>query len=180
MSSVITLLFAPLFLLLIHYFEFKLIVLVFILVSLILLTYAIIKKKQFADFLMLGIYLVLLSISYFYASLSTVKFIPVFTSMAFFTLFAQAAFYKKELIYKLTQKFYKKKLSMQEIKYLKSSDHYWALSIFVYMVIQIGLVFYASDAVWAIYSSFGWYVYFVVVLGVQVIYGKAYAIKVSS
>jgi len=180
MSSVITLLFAPLFLLLIHYFEFKLIVLIFILFSFILLTYAIVKKKKFEDFIILGIYLVLLTISYVYASLSTVKFIPVFTSMAFFTLFAQAALQKKELIYQLTQKFYKKKLSVQEVNYLKSGDLYWALSIFIYMLIQIGLVFYASDAIWAIYSSLGWYIYFLVILGMQIMYGKFYAIKVSS
>jgi len=180
MSSVITLLFAPLFLLLIHYFEFKLIVLIFLVLSFILLIYVYIKKKKFEDFVILGIYLVLLTVSDFYTSLSTVKFIPVFTSMAFFTLFAQATFYKKELIYKLTQKFYKKKLSTEEVRYLKTGDLYWALSIFVYMVVQIGLVFCASDAVWAIYSSIGWYVYFVIVLGIQIIYGKAYAIKVSS
>jgi len=180
MSSVITLLFAPSFLLLIHYFEFKQIVLVFIALSLIFLSYAFIKKKKLEDFIILGIYLVLLTLAYFFSSIETVKFIPVFTSMAFLTLFAEAALHKKELIYKLTQKFYKKELSPQEVVYLRKGDAYWAFSIFIYMLIQVALVFFASDTVWALYSSLGWYAYFLFVLGLQIIYGKAYAIKVPS
>lgn len=180
MSSVLTLLFAPSFLLLIHYFDFKQIVLTYIVVSLIILIYALKQKKKIEDFVILGIYLILLTISYFYVSLETVKFIPVFTSMAFFTIFAESAIKKKELIYKLTQKFYKKELSDAESRFLKSGDAYWAISIFIYAVIQIVLVFNASDTIWALYSSIGWYIYFVATLGMQIIYGKIYAIKMSA
>jgi len=180
MSSVITLLFAPSFLLLIRYFDFREVVLLFIALSLSLLLYAFIKKRKLEDFIILAIYLVLLTFSFFYSSLETVKFIPVFTSMAFFTLFAEATLHKKELIYKLTQKFYKKELSKGEVLYLKKGDSYWAFSIFIYMLIQVALVFYASDTFWALYSSVGWYGYFVLVLGLQIIYGKTYAIKMSS
>jgi hypothetical protein len=180
MSSVITLLFAPSFLLLIHYFEFQQIVLVFIILSLIFLLYAFIQKKKLEDFIILGIYLVLLIMAYLFSSIETVKFIPVFTTMAFLTLFAEATFHKKELIYTLTKKFYKKEISTQEILYLKKGDLYWTISIFIYMLLQIGLVFFASSEVWAFYSSVGWYIYFLVILGLQIIYGKAYALKVSS
>lgn len=180
MSSVLTLLFAPSFLLLIHYFDFKQIVLVYIVLSLVFLIYALKQKKKIEDFIILGIYLVLLTISYFYVSIETVKFIPVFTSMAFFTIFAESAIRKKALIYKLTQKFYKKELSDAEVRFLKNGDTYWALSILLYAVVQVVVVFSASDAIWALYSSVGWYVYFVVTLGVQILYGKIYAIKMSA
>lgn len=180
MSSVLTLLFAPSFLLLIHYFDFKQIVLIYILLTVLFLAYSFVKKKKLEDFAILSIYLALLSVSYVYASLETVKFIPVFTSMAFFTIFAESAINKKELIYKLTQKFYKKKLSEPESRFLKSGDLYWAVSILLFAIVQIALVFMASDTIWALYSSVGWYVYFVVILGLQIIYGKAYAIKMSS
>ena len=180
MSSVLTLLFAPSFLLLIHYFDFKQIVLVYIFVSLIALIYTLKQKKKIEDFIILGIYLVLLTISYFYVSLETIKFIPVFTSMVFFTIFAESAIKKKGLIYKLTQKFYKKEFSDAESRFLKSGDAYWAVSILIYTMVQIVLVFSASDTVWALYSSVGWYVYFVATLGVQIIYGKMYAIKMST
>jgi len=180
MSSLITLLFAPSFLLLINYFIFEQVVILYIVFSLLLLTYAYIKKKKTEDFVVLGIYFVLLSFAYFYASIDIVKFIPVFTTMAFFTLFAEATLHKKELILKLTQKFYKKELSSAEVEYLKLGDMYWSISILFYMFIQIGLVFFATDTFWAIYSSLGWYVYFLVVLGIQIIYGRFYAIKMSA
>lgn len=138
------------------------------------------ERKKLEDFLILGIYLILLCVAYMYASLQSVKFIPVFTSMAFFALFAESALHKKELIYKLTQKFYKKELNENEKQFLKSGDLYWAISILCYAIVQIVLVFVASNEIWALYSSIGWYIYFVLVLSVQIIYGKMYAIKVSS
>lgn len=180
MSSVLTLLFAPSFLLLIHYFDFKLIVLIYILLSLSILLFTFIQKKKMEDFVILGIYIVLLTIAYSSVSLDTIKFIPVFTSMAFFVIFAQSALKKQALIFKLTQKFYKKNLSIAESDFLKQGDLYWALAILLYSIIQVILVFSASGTIWAIYSSIGWYIYFVIVLGVQIIYGKFYAIKMST
>ena len=180
MSSVITLLFAPSFLLLIHYFEFRFVVLLFIVLSVLLLIYSFIQKKKPEDFIVLSIYFLLLNVAYFFTSLDIIKFIPVFISMIFFSLFAEAALYKKALIYKLTKKFYKKKLSEQEIEYLKRGDSYWAISILIYMIIQGMFVLYANDTLWALYSSIGWYIYFVIVLALQIIYGKVYVLKVSS
>jgi len=180
MSSLITLLFAPSFLLFTHFFLFENVVIIYIVIAVLLLAYAIVRKKKLEDFIILGIYLVLLFFAYFYESLSIVKFIPIFTTMAFFTLFAEAALKNKELILTLTKKFYKKNISLAEVEYLKSGDRYWAISIFVYMLIQIYLTLNANDTIWAIYSSLGWYVYFLIILGLQIIYGKVYAIKMSS
>jgi len=180
MSSLITLLFAPSFLLLVHYFDFKKIVVFYILLSFSLLIYAFIKKKKLEDFILLGIYLIFLVIAYFFISIEAVKFISIFTAMAFFSLFAEATLHKKELILKLTNKFYKKELTQGEIVFLKKSDLYWACAIFIYMLLQTGIVFFASDVAWAFFSSAGWYIYFVVVLVVQIFYGKVYAIKMYS
>jgi len=180
MSSVLTLLFAPTFLFLIHYFDFQQITLIYIIFTSIIVLYAFISKKKLEDYVILGIYLLFLSISYFNTSFITVKFIPVFTSIAFFTIFADAAVKKKELIHKITQKFYKKDLTEQEKKFLKAGDWYWAVALLIYIVVQVIIVFYASDSFWAIYSSIGWYIYFVLILALQIIYGKFYAIKMSS
>jgi len=180
MSSVLTLLFAPSFLLLVRYFDFQQIVLSYILFLLVILVYAYLYKKKFEDFFILGIYLILLIISYFYASLTAVKFIPVFTSMAFCAIFAEAAIKKREFVYKLTQKFYKKNLLEKEREYLKKGDAYWAVCIFLYTVIQVIIIFTADDDFWAFYSSVGWYIYFVLILSLQILYGKLYVLKVSS
>lgn len=138
------------------------------------------QKKKIENFIILGVYFILLSLAYVYASFEAVKFIPVFTSLAFLTIFAESALHKKELIYKLTKKFYKKELNEQESLFLKSGDLYWTVCILLYTLIQIVLVFQASDAIWALYSSIGWYIYFLLTLGIQIIYGRVYAIKVSS
>jgi len=180
MSSLLTLLFAPSFLFLTHYFALKQVVFTYIILSLFLVVYALIRKKKLEDFVVLSIYFVLLSFAYFYESVQVVKFIPVFTTMAFFTLFAEAALHKKELILQLTQKFYKKDLSLAEREYLKAGDRYWAGSILLYMFLQIALTLYATDTLWALYSSFGWYLYFLVVLALQIVYGRLYAIKMSA
>ena len=180
MSSVFTLLFAPTFLLFIQYFEFKTVTLVYIFLSFIALIYAYIKKKEKEDFVILIIYLLLLSAAFFTNSFNTVKFIPVFSAMAFFSIFAYGAIYKKELIYKFTARFYKKKLSDAEIIFLKKSDAFWAFSILLYSILLISLVYYGDDALWVFFSSIGWYIYFLLILSLQILYGKVYALKMYS
>jgi len=177
MSSLLTLLFAPTFLLLIRFFEFQEIVTVYIAVSLLFLAYAIIKKKKAEDFYVIGIYLTLLFIAYFNNNFETVKFIPVLSAMAFFGIFAYSVLKKNELIYKFTTRVYKKKLSDEEILFLKQGDFFWAVAIFIYAMFLLSLVYLATDEVWAFFSSIGWYIYFGITLFIQVTYGKMYAIK---
>jgi len=179
MSSVLTLLFAPSFLLLIHYFDFRDVVLAYIAISLLLLFYAFKKGKKGEDFIVLGIYFVILSISYFYADMLTIKFIPVLTSLTFSAIFAEAAIKKRELIYSFTKKFYKKDFSEAEVRFLKNGDGYWAVCILLFTVIQVVLTFMADDTLWALYSSVGWYLYFALCLVAQIAYGRLYAIKMS-
>lgn len=180
MSSVITLLFAPSFLVLIQYFSFQLIVSIYILLSFIVLVYAFLKRKKAEDFIIISIYLVLLSIAYISNSFQSVKFIPVFSAMTFFTIFAYSSIKKKELIFNFTKKFYKKDLGEAESMFLKDGDKFWAVAILLYAVFLLSLVYYGDDRVWAFFSSVGWYIYFVLTLVTQIIYGKVYAIKMYS
>lgn len=180
MSSVLTLLFAPSFLILINYFEFKIVVLVYIFLSLLFLIYAYEKKKKLEDFIITSIYLLLLAVAYFNNSFESVKFIPVFTAMTFFVIFANSAIKKNELIFKFTKTFYKKKLTDAEAIFLKKGDSFWAVAILIYIIILMSLVYYGDNILWAFYSSIGWYIYFSLVLIIQIIYGKAYAIKLYS
>lgn len=180
MSSVITLLFAPSFLILIQFFKFESIVLLYLLLALLLLFFVYSMKRRAEDQVIVTIYVLLLSIAYFYTSLEVVKFIPVFTAMAFFTIFAYASIKRQEMIYRFTKKFYKKELSPQEVQFLKNGDAYWAFVILIYTVVLGSLVYYGDDLLWAFFSSIGWYLYFLAALFVQIVYGKRYAIKMSS
>ncbi len=176
-GNVFTLLFAPSFLILIRFYDFKSVVLLYILLASVTLFTALIKRKKPKEYAVLLIYILLLIPAYFSVSFDIVKFIPAMISMAFFALFAQSAIKKQELIYKFTTKFYKKELSAGERAYLKQGDAYWAFAILLFTIGQIVVSLYASDVVWAFYSSIGWYIYFVVVLALQIVYGKLYAIK---
>lgn len=180
MSSVLTLLFAPSFLILTHFFQFKLIVLIYILLSLLFLIYAYIKKEKYENLIIVTIYLLLLSIAFVDSSIGAVKLIPVFTAMVFFAIFVHSAVYKKELIFKFTKKIIHNEMSEAETLFLKNGDTFWAVAVFLYITILIGITFYGDDTLWAFFSSIGWYIYFFTVLLIQIIYGKMYAIKLYS
>ena len=177
MSSLLTLLFAPTFLIFIKFFDFQKVVIIYIVISLLFFAYALFKKKKAEDFYVLGIYLSILFIAYFNNDFATVKFIPVLSALAFFAIFAHSVVKKNELIYKFTTRVYKKQLSDGEILFLKQGDLFWSVAIFIYAMFLLSLVYFASDAVWAFSSSIGWYIYFGITLFVQVTYGKMYAIK---
>ena len=177
MSSVLTLLFAPSFLIFIQYFEFTTVTLFYILLCMMTLIYALVKKKKYEDFIIVTIYLCLLSLAYFTNSLDTVKLIPVFSAITFFGIFAYGALQKKELIYKFTTRFYKRGLSNEERVFLKKGDTFWAVSILLYATLLMLLVYYGDDSLWAFFSSVGWYLYFVLTLVLHITYGKLYAIK---
>jgi len=181
MSSVFTLLFAPSFILLIRFYDFKTVTIIYIILAIMLFSIILITKKDYKELLTPSIYIILLSFAYFFGSFDTVKIIPVFISSIFFTLFLNATIQKKALVYSFTKRFYPKPLQDKEIKFLKKSDFYWAIVTFINTLIQLILVFYDNTIVWAFYSSVGWYILFFIALIAQIAYGKFYAInKMSS
>ncbi|EDZ63493.1 hypothetical protein SMGD1_1372 [Sulfurimonas gotlandica GD1] len=179
MSSVFTLLFAPTFLIFLHYFEFEVVVTLYIALSLLLLLFTYIKYKISKELIVPIIYFLLLVFSFFYASFAMVKFIPVLVSLMFLSIFIDATINKREFILKFTQKFYPKKLSEGEIAFLRDGDKYWIWAVSISTLMQFALTFY-DDVLWAFYSSVGWYIFFFLALIIQVLYGRLYAIRMHS
>jgi hypothetical protein len=177
LSSVLTLLFAPTFLLSIRYFDFKTVVCVYLFLSVIYFIVTLIRTKISKDLLTPLIYIVLLTLAYFYVDFRIVKYIPVFISALFFLLFLDASIGRKELIYKLTYRFYKKDLTAKESLFLKNSDIYWTLITGLNVMIQIALAHQSNAVLWAFYSSVGWYIFFFIALMVQLLYGKFHALR---
>jgi len=135
------------------------------------------QKKNKEESLISVVYLALLSVSYFIDSIEAVKLIPVFIAFSFSGIFMYSAWKKQALIYKFTKKFYKKKMAEKEEEFLKKGDSFWAYTIFLYALILLFLVYKEDDLVWGIFSSVGWYVYFLLALLIQIIYGKFYVVK---
>ncbi|MCF6308972.1 MAG: hypothetical protein L3J19_00630 [Sulfurimonas sp.] len=180
MSNALVLLFAPSFLISIHYLEYNTVVLSYLFLSILFFTYKFFTKKTLKDLTLPSIYVLLLFFAYFSASFEMVKFIPVFISATFFALFVDATLHKRGLILGFTKRFYKKKLSQKEVLFLKNGDLFWAVTTLINTLIQLTLVFFGSDTLWAFYSSVGWYGFFFISLVVQILYGRFYAIKLYS
>jgi hypothetical protein len=180
MSSVFTLLFAPTFILSLHYFSFETVVICYLLLIIIYSFVLYFKTRKSRDILVPGIYILLLLLAYTYAELTIIKWIPVLVSAIFFSIFLEAVFHKKKWILSLTQRFYPKPLSSSEIDFLEEGDVYWMYVTLFNTIIQVIFVFYASDMLWAVYSSVGWYIFFASALILQVAYGKLFKIKLST
>ncbi len=180
LSNVLGLLFAPAFVLLIRYFDLKSVILGYLVLAIIFFIYKFLKRESHKDLLMPTIYVVALSVAYYYSSLEAVKYIPVTLSMIFTLVFVDAHLNKKEMILGFTRKFYKKELSQDEVKYLKKGDGYWVGVMLVNTLIHLYVVNYSSDVFWAFYASVGWYGLFFGALAIQIIYGKFYAVQMYS
>lgn len=180
LSSVITLFFTPTFILSLRYFEFHRVVIVYFTLAILFLIYTFYNKKFLKDLVVPAIYSVLLFISIFYLNFKLVKFIPVFISMAFFLFFLDSLLGKKQIIYRLMKKYYPKKLTDNEVLFLKNGDLFWVVVTCINVLIQACLAYLNYDLLWAFYTSVGWYIYFFFALIGQVVYGRIYAIMLYS
>ena len=169
---------APMFVFLIHNFEFRVVVLGYLVMALLYFVYQFFKMKSYKNLLIPSVFILTLGIAYYFSSLQTVKYIPVTLSSIFLLLFIDAHFNKKYMILEFTKQFYKKELSKDEIEFLKKGDGYWVVVMLVNTLIHLYVVNFTSDIVWAFYSSIGWYILFFTALIAQIIYGKVYGVKV--
>jgi len=168
----VNILFAPMFVLLIHYFEFRLVVFVYLVIAIAFFLYMYKKKSTYRDIIIPSLYVVILCIALYFSSLETVKYIPVTLSSIFLMMFIDSHFNKKYMILEFTNKFYKKELKEVEVEFLKKGDIYWVWVMLINTIIHLYIVNYSSDIVWAFYSSVGWYGLFFGALIAQIIYGK--------
>ncbi len=176
-SIIVSILFAPSFIIALQYFEFKSVTISYAILMFFYLLGMILLKQDLKTIFAPIIYFIFLILAYILSSMEFVKIIPALISAIFFLLFLTAYIQKKELILSFTKKFYKKKLGEEEERYIANGDGYWAIVTFINTSIQMVLAFFASDNIWAFYSSVGWYFYFFIALFFQIIYGKFYVSK---
>jgi hypothetical protein len=103
LSNLLNIIFAPAFVVLIHYFEFRSVVLVYIIISLVYFIYTFMKKSSNKEMLLPTIYLVILSLAYYFSSFETIKYIPLTLSSIFLALFIDSHFNKKEMVLNFTK-----------------------------------------------------------------------------
>lgn len=179
-SNFFGLIFAPLFVVLLHYFEFQSVVLFYLGISIFFFAYSYLKRDSYKDIVMPSIYVVALLVAYYFSSFQTVKYIPVTLSIIFLSLFIDSHYNKREMILGFTRRFYKKELTSAEIEFLKRGDGYWVGVMLINTLIHLYVVNFSSDIVWAFYTSFGWYILFFGALITQIVYGRVYAVQMYS
>ncbi|NPA58856.1 MAG: hypothetical protein GXO30_00105 [Epsilonproteobacteria bacterium] len=180
LSNFLNIIFAPAFVVLIHYFEFRSVVLLYLVMAVGFFIYKAVKKSTLRDMMLPTIYVVALSFAYYFSSLESVKYIPVTLSSIFLFLFIDSHFNKKEMVLGFTRQFYKKELSEVEVEYLKKGDGYWVVVMLINTLIHLYVVNFTNDVVWAFYASVGWYILFFVALFAQIIYGKVFYVRLYS
>jgi intracellular septation protein A len=168
----LNILFAPLFVLLINYFELKDVVLVYFLIAIMYLFYCSIQRKKIVDIAIASMYVLVLGMAYYYSSIKMVKFIPTFLSVLFLIIFLNSHIKKKYMILDFTKIFYKRKLSKEQETFLQRGDLYWVFVMLINTIVHIYIVYNCSENFWAFYASIGWYGLFLSALGAQIIYGK--------
>lgn len=178
-STAISLLFPPSFVIFMHFFGFEKVAFAYAIFMFLYLIISLVLKHDLRSISTPLIYFAFVVVAYLLSSIEFIKLIPALISAMFFLLFLNAYIQKKELILSMVKKFYKKLTEHREV-YIAKSDGYWALVIFLNTLIQVGLVFYDDNRLWAFYSSVGWYIFMFMALIVQIAYGKFYGIITES
>jgi hypothetical protein len=172
-STIVSLLFPPSFVISMYFFSFEVVAFVYAIVMFIYLVVVWYFSKTLKNVTTPLIYFLFVLTAYMVQSISFVKLIPALISASFFLFFLGAYIQKKEIILKMTKKFYNK-LSEDQEAYIAKGDGYWAFVIFLNTLIQIFLVFYNNNEMWAFYSSVGWYIFLFIALILQIVYGQIY------
>lgn len=178
LNTVISLVFPPSFVLFIHFFSFSDVAFAYAGVIFAYMLLLIVKKESLKSISTPIIYFGFIVIAYTLESMAFIKLIPVLISATFFFVFLNATIQKQSLILNMTKKFYKK-LDPRKEAFIAKGDAYWAIVIFVNTLIQLFLVFYDNNELWAFYSSIGWYILMFAALITQIGYGHFYGIMVA-
>lgn len=172
-STAISLLFPPTFVIFMHFYGFERVAFAYAVFMFLYLILSIIMKESLKNISTPLIYFAFVVIAYILSSMEFIRLIPALISASFFLFFLNGYLQKKQIILTMTKKFYNK-LTQQKENYLAKSDGYWAFVILLNTIIQIGLVFYDNNELWAFYSSVGWYIFMFLALIAQIVYGSFY------
>ena len=162
-----------------QFFEFLDLTLSYGLGMFVYLLFSIIIKSDLKTISTPLIYFVFIVLAYYFVSMESIKMIPALISGFFFLVFLESFINKRHMILNSAKKFYPKKLSQEEQRFIASSDGYWAIVTFINVAVQILLIFDTNNKLWAFYSSVGWYIFLGTALGLQILYGKLFSLKVK-
>ncbi len=169
MNLIISLIYAPIVLFSLKYFDIKVAsVYIFIFSS---MWFLINVKKGFKEYGFSILYMLFALFAYFTESSLFLKITPsilafIVTSFIFYSYITKSSF----VIYYISK--FKKNLSDEEKIYLQNSTLFWFFVALVNLALHIYIIIYCDILIWMGYSSFGWYFIFILAGMLQYLHRK--------
>lgn len=160
MHILFSFLYAPVVVVLLSYFDIKT-------VSMGLFGFGILwllslKKKDIKTTLFPLFYIVVAISAFVLDDFLVLKFLPLLISLAFIFFLMASYFDNDSIILHFARKLHKRPLLEKEEVYINRSTLFWIALACVNILLHVTVLFLKNDHYWIIYSSFGWYLVFIV------------------
>ena len=99
--------------------------------------------------------------AYFLDDFLVLKFLPLLISLAFIFFLMASYFDNDSIILQFARKIHKRPLSEKEEVYINRSTLFWIALAFVNILLHVSILLLKNNDYWIIYSSFGWYMVFI-------------------
>lgn len=159
MHILFSFLYAPVVVVLLSYFDIKTVSMgLFIFGLLWLLS---LKKREIKTTLFPLFYIVVAISAFVLDDFLVLKFLPLLISLAFIFFLMASYFDNDSIIVHFARKIHKRPLSEKEEVYINRSTLFWIALACVNIVLHVSILLLKNDHYWIIYSSFGWYLVFI-------------------
>ena len=170
MNFVISLLYAPLVFAALRYFDIQSTSIIIFVVSVVWLLVSLRKEKRQALYPLLYMFIALMA--YLLKDFSILKVLPLLIS-SFITLFIAISYLRNNsIILFFAKKFAKHDISPDEQEYIHRSTLFWIGVSLVNVLIHLRIFLDGNIDYWIVYSSFGWYVVFLLAGLMQFLHRK--------
>lgn len=160
MHILFSFLYAPVVVVLLSYFDIKT-------VSMGLFGFGIVwllslKKREIKTTLFPLFYITIAIGAFALDDFLVLKFLPLLISLAFIFFLMASYFDNDSIILHFARKLHKRPLSHKEETYINHSTLFWIVLACVNILLHVTILLLKNDHYWIIYSSFGWYLVFIV------------------
>ena len=159
MHILFSFLYAPVVVVLLSYFDIKTVSMG--LFGFGLLWLLSLKKREIKTTLFPLFYIAVALGAYVLDDFLVLKFLPLLISLAFIFFLMASYFDNDSIILQFARKLHKRPLSEKEELYINRSTLFWIALAFVNIGLHVTILLLKNDHYWIIYSSFGWYLVFI-------------------
>lgn len=159
MHILFSLLYAPVIVVLLGYFNIKTVSIGLFCFGLIWLLS--LKKRELKTTLFPLFYITVALIAFMLDDFLVLKFLPLLISLAFIFFMIASYFDNDSIILHFARKIHKRSLSSKEEAYINLSTVFWIVLAGINILLHVSILLLNNDHYWIMYSSFGWYLVFV-------------------